>query len=624
METIEKNHTVRKVLWHLLMLVCVAVYAIGLALICEAAGRQDFDTFLDFIQTDIGKMAMKNTAILAGLLILGLYCLTGKISISMGVVSAVLLILHLINAFKLHFRNEPFYPWDITLAAEATNILSTISLSVSRSMMAAMVYIALALVIALVMDLLVLRKNKPGRGVRLAAFAIVSVYFCVCFTNWFSKDYIRENAGPVRPYNQKASYLESGFIYAFAANYYHARVDAPENYSQSQMEALTGGYEAQTGTVTPNVIIVMSEAFADIWNADNLTFEEALAPTYTALAEQYLSGNCLTSEFGGNTANCEFEVLTGFSTYLLPNGTVPYMSYLNQQTDSYVSFLNSQDYYTLALHPYQRSFFSREKAYELLGFDDYYSEEHFVDVERLRAFKFVSDDAVADRIIAEFEQNQKTDRGFFCHTVTMLNHTSYYASDWAEELQVGMEANCELSQAEYDSIRSYATGLQYADAMLAKLVDYFSQVDEPTVILFFGDHQPSLGSPGYELMQRIGYVRDYTTAEGIAALQSTPYLIWNNFEDTPTHVKTDLSMFQLLPYMTRMLDLDRPGFHSYMDALFAEVRAATRTIRVDAEGNPAFTLNDHAQQTFEDYLTVVYDNLLGKQYSSAQLYSPVP
>lgn len=610
----------RKLLWHLLMVLCVAVYAMGLAVCCEASARLDFATFRSFLQTDYAVMSLRNTAILAALLIGGVYCLTGRISIAMGTVSVPLLLLHLINAFKLAFRNEPFYPWDFTLAGEATNILSSIRLSFSKPMVVTFGYILAALAVGILMDLLVLRKNRPGRGTRAAAFAVLAVYFCVCFGTWFSRDYIRENAGPVRTYNQKASYLESGFLYAFAANYYHARITPPADYSQELIDGITEGCEGSDGAVAPNVIIVMSEAFSDIWTAENLVFDRELAPTYTALAEQYLSGRCMTSEYGGNTANCEFEVLTGYSTALLPSGTVPYMSYMNQPTDSYVSFLKSEGYYAVALHPFQRSFFSREKAFELMGFDDYYSEEHFEGAERLRAMKFVSDDAVADRIIAEFEKNRQTDRGFFCHTVTMLNHTSYYASDWAEELQVGMEPGCELSQAEYEAIRSYATGVQYADAMLARLVDYFEDVDEPTVILFFGDHQPSLGSGGYELMQRIGYVADNTTPEGILRLQSTPYLIWNNFEDQPTAAKMDLSMFHLLPYMTRTLDMDRPGYHGYMDALFTQTRGVTRRVSLDGSGVPVPALEGEAQARFQEYLTLVYDGLLGKQYGNRILY----
>ena len=185
---------------------------------------------------------------------------------------------------------------------------------------------------------------------------------------------------------------------------------------------------------------------------------------------------------------------------------------------------------------------------------------------------------------------------------------------------MGMTATCELSQTEYESLRSYATGIRYADAMLKKLVDYFSRVAEPTVILFFGDHQPSLGSPGYELMQRIGYVADNTTPEGILALQSTPYLIWNNFQVEPTAAQMDLSMFHLIPYMTRMLDLPRPAFHGYMDELFELTRGVTRKVSLDGDGIPVQSLLGEAKAKFDEYLTLVYDGLLGEQYANADLY----
>jgi len=141
---------------------------------------------------------------------------------------------------------------------------------------------------------------------------------------------------------------------------------------------------------------------------------------------------------------------------------------------------------------------------------------------------------------------------------------------------VGMEASCELTQAEYESLRSYATG--------------------------------------------IGYVEDNTTDEGRAALQSVPYLIWNNFQEEPTAVKLDMSMFHLLPYMTRMLDMDRPAFHSYMDTLFEQVRGVTRKVSLDGSGTPLLTLEDGAKEKFDEYLSIVYDGLIGKQYSSEALY----
>lgn len=616
----EVKGTLGKLGWHLLMAVCLGIYAVGLVLVCEAAARVEFRTFQEFLETDVGLMAMKNTAVLAFTLMLALYFLLRRIWAAMALVSVPMLICHLINAFKLTLRNEPFFPWDITLAGEATNILSSVSLQPGKAMILAVCCIAAAILVAAVLDRLVLRRNRPGWVASLSCFAAAAVIFVTLCVSWLSQSYIQEHTIPVRVYNQHWSYRENGFVYTFIANIYHARVSAPEGYSAESVRELTGELSGSEGSVEPNVIVVMSEAFADLWNAENLTFGEVLAPNYLALSEEYLSGKCLTSEYGGNTANCEFEVLTGYSTWMMPNGTVMYMSYLNQQTDSYVSFLKSRDYYAVALHPYQRSFFSREKAFELLGFDDYYSVEHFQDAERLRVGNFVSDLEVADRIIAEFEKNQATDRGFFCHTVTMLNHTSYYASDWPEEERVAMQADCELTEAEYDSLVSYATGLRHADSMLGRLTDYFSQVEEPTVILFFGDHQPSLGSHGYTLMQRLGYVSDNTVPEGKAQLQSTPYLIWNNFEEEPTAARMDLSMFQLLPYMTRMLDLPRPAFHSYMDELFAVTRGVTRQVSLDGEGTPMQTLEGEALEKFREYLILVYDGLLGKQYGNQALY----
>lgn len=610
----------RKLFWHLLMALCVAVYAAGLAIVCDTAGRQDFATFRTFVATDLGLLVLKNTAVLAGLLILAMYFLVRRIWLAMALVSVPALIFHIISAFKLILRNEPFYPWDFNLAGEATNIISSVALHPTKMMIAAAVYVAASLLVALVLDLWVLRRNRPGTRASLAAFAAMTAAFGLLAGHWLSEGYIQEHTIPVRMYNQRWTYEENGFVYAFAANVYVARQDAPADYSAEAIRAEVQDYSGSEGSVEPNVIVVMSEAFADIWNAKELQFDEPLAPTYLELAAQYPSGNCLTSEYGGSTANCEFEVLTGYSTYQMPSGIVPYMSYLNQQTDNYTTFLQSRGYYTLALHPYQRSFFSREKAYGLMGFQDFYSEEHFEGAERVRYMKYVSDDDLADRIIEEFERNQQTDRGFFCHVVTMMNHTSYHKSDWPEEAQVGMTAGCELTEKEYDVLRCYATGVQLEDQMLAKLVDYFSDVEEPTVLLFFGDHQPSLGTPGYELMQRIGYVEDNTSLEGILALQSTPYLIWNNYQTEPRGEKMDLSMFHLVPYMTRLLDLPRPAFHSYMDGLFELTRGVTRQISLDGSGTPVLTLEGEAKAAFDEYLNLVYDGLLGKQYGNEYLY----
>jgi hypothetical protein len=125
----------KKLLWWLIPAVFAAVYALGLTLMCEAAGRVEMRTFWIFLPTEVGQMALKNTAVLTGVLILALYVLTTKLSVAVGLVSVPMLIFHIINAIKLTLRNEPFYPWDFTLAGEATNILSSVKLTFSDAML---------------------------------------------------------------------------------------------------------------------------------------------------------------------------------------------------------------------------------------------------------------------------------------------------------------------------------------------------------------------------------------------------------------------------------------------------------------------------------------------------------
>ena len=607
----------KTLLFYGIVFLAVLGFAYGLAVISEAVSQGSFENFQTFRESDTAPLILTNLTVLLGLLIYSLYFLTTKLSVSIALVGFPYLSLHLINAFKLTFRNEPFYPWDISLAGEAANIAGSMKIELTAPMVWGIVFILSGIAIAIAVDLLWQKKSRPRYRWCLLTGAVTAVLLIGSCCITMNENYLKENGIDIIVYAQSTSYKKNGFIYSFMANIYESEIDAPADYSQSAVTQIVNSYHKTDSDLQPNVIIMMSEAFADIWNAENLTFEQEVAPNFTALAERYLSGSCLTSEYGGNTSNCEFEVLTGYSTYLLPSGTVPYMNYLNHNTDSYVSFLKNQNYYTVAIHPYLRTFFSREKAYGLLGFDNFYSEDDFENAERVRSMQYISDDAVVDRIIEEYE---KTDQPFFCHTVTMQNHASFFLEDWPVEEKIDFTADCELSEEEYNTLRSYVTGIHSADEALGKLISYFESVDEPTVILFFGDHQPSLYGDSRELMERIGYTDDRESEEGLAALQSTPYLIWNNFEETPTHAEENMSMFHLLPYMTRTLGLSRPGFHAYMDTLYEEVRAVTRNICLNAEEEATAYLSREEQEKFDEYLMLVYDGLIGKKYGNLFLY----
>lgn len=608
----------KKIWIRVAILILLAFYTCGLVYVSEAVAQLDEEAFLEFRFSEWGSTALWNSAFLVCFATLALALLLRSLSASVGIVSIAYFGIHLANAMKIVFRNEPVYPWDLTLMGEVTNIASSMNFEITLWMKRGILYVAAAIVIAVLIDIFLLRKNHSAYWKEALAGVLCVMVVWIGGADLLGREYLQEHQISFVSWDPRASYREAGFLYAFAAAGYTSETEEPEGYGKGAVEAAVAGLEEAEEGVEPNIIVLMSEAFIDLESAEKLHFDRELTPNFNRLKEQYLSGRCMTSEYGGGTANSEYEVLTSYSTYQLPSGTIAYMNVVNRDMDSYVSYLNAEDYYTVALHPYQRSFFSRDKAYSVLGFDDFYSEEHFEGAERVRGENYISDAALTDRIIEEYEKNKTSGQKFFCHAVSMQNHASFPANDFGQS--VGLTADVELTEDETESIRTYATGLTYTDAALGALIDYFSNQQEPTVILFFGDHIPALGTDTAELASRIGYAGEQGSVDGKLTVQSTPYLIWNNFEETPTAEKQDLSMFQLIPYMTRKLGMQRPLFHVYMDKLFETLWGVTRQVTLSADGTGSYQVPEEAREAWEEYLLLVYDGVQGKRYGNKLLY----
>ena len=605
----------------------VVLFSYGLAFCSEAAAQQTLSNMRIFLEGAGAAAALRNTALMSALLIFAVTLITTKLSAGVGIVGIGLFAMHLTSGIKIMFRNEPFYPWDVSLVQEATNIVSKLDIVLTKTMIAGLIFVILGLVLAVLADIFWMKKLKLSYRAKLLSGLAALGLFIGCGCGLFSDAYLKSHEIVIRNWDQLSGYQEYGFVYSFIANYKNAKINSPAGYGEAAVLEIAGRAEdlaaeeknAGPTVENPNIIILMSEAFTDINSSAALHFEQDITPTLTALQKSYLSGRALTQQYGGGTANSEFEVLTSYSPYYLPGGTIAYMSYVNSGTNSYVSFLKDQGYSTIAAHPYLRTFFSREKAYAAMGFDAYYSEEDFEGAERIRWDTYISDAALTDKIIALYEENLATGKPFFNHAVSMQNHASYGKNDYPEEDTVSFESDVELSEEEYGVLASYATGIRLSDLALGRLIEYFEQVEESTVIVFFGDHMPHLGVDNWELLERIGYLTG-SGEEKELRFFSTPYIIWNNFEEEPVAQSQDLSMFQLLPYMTRSLGLSRPTFYAYMDGLTAWFYGVTPNICLDAQGNPVFELEPEAWRRFEEYWMIVYDGLIGKGYANQILY----
>lgn len=149
----------------------------------------------------------------------------------------------------------------------------------------------------------------------------------------------------------------------------------------------------------------------------------------------------------------------------------------------------------------------------------YFIEELPKGLDTVRGF--VTDSENYKELIRLCEENEKAgDEPFFCFNITMQKHGGYIAEPYEDIVAKGNEDNSELS--------TYLSMINKSDDVLRELIRYFEQVDEDTIILFFGDHQPLLRTEFYEKIYGKPYVS--FTSEELKSVYNVPYLIWSNYE----------------------------------------------------------------------------------------------
>lgn len=286
----------------------------------------------------------------------------------------------------------------------------------------------------------------------------------------------------------------------------------------------------------PNLIVIMDETFTDLqaisrfmvengYAATELLIDEEVLPYFNSLnpsAPNIERGWALSSVFGGNTANSEMEFLTGHSMAFLPANTVAYNLYLNEKNAfSIVDLLNKEGYLTVGMHPEDPTNWSRDKIYPYYGFskilfiDDFTAGLSQDDWYR----DHVSDSAIFRKIMSLYEEKEEG-TPLFTFAVTMMNHGGYSTENF--------DYTVHLSEYDkYTGTQEYLSSIQQTDKALQELIGYFENVDEETIIVFFGDHQPSLSDSFYSTF--FGLSED---PEGIEkqAKYAVPYLIWANFD----------------------------------------------------------------------------------------------
>ena len=497
----------------------------------------------------------------------------------------------LVNYYVLRFRGRILFPADVAAWRTAANVADGFDYSMDWYMVQAGVLLVAYLFLVWACPA---QKKRARLGLWKggALWAVIGVYCYVFFCT---------GALPALGiFTQQWVTQRNGFLLNFTVALRYSSVEKPEGYSEETVLKLMEAYpsvEGDADAVRPvNIVAVMNESFADFSVFDTFEASEDPTPFLHSLKENTVKGWMYSPVTGGGTATVEFEYLTGFTSLFQPPHTVAYQLYVEEGMPSLAALAGAQGYETTAFHPYKSSGWNRVLAYQYLSFDHQLYQE---DVENPWYIRhYISDLSDYDTI---FDVTQAQDTTFLFN-VTMQNHSGY-AQGW-NNLERTIDLPAELTRTD-SSAEQYFALARESDNALRELITYYSNVDEPTLVVFFGDHQPPLKNAFYEVLY--GKKLSERTTEEVMQQYAVPFFIWANY-DIEEQEDVVISPNYLGVLTAQMAGLPLTGYMNFLSQMYEVLPAITPVGFVTADGQfvEEEELNEEQQAWLDTYEILNY------------------
>ncbi len=517
--------------------------------------------------------------------------------------------------FVIQFRGTPIMPWDFLSLKTAASVAGNYTYEMnSRFLISTFCFVVLIIAAA-----------KCISRIRPLPFRIVGVLLCtaglLAAGIQLQKKEVKDWLGMDQTlFTPTVRYRNNGFLAAFIGNLHLIYVEKPEGYSAAEAEEIGSAFPVsseQTYDLTemPNIIVIMDEAFSDLAVLGEFGVTEDYMPNFRKLMDEYTGGYLMTSVKGGNTANTEYEFLSGDTMAFLPEGSVVYQQFIHGEVPTLATYLLNLGYQTEAIHPYLPGGWDRDTVYPLLGFETFLSQYDFENPDRVR--DYISDKAAFEKIIEEFENKAEDDRTFIFE-VTMQNHSGY-SKEYAGFTEEVLLTDLSYSNTQTKAVEKYLTLIKYSDDAVGELIDYFETVDEPTIIVMFGDHEPT----DYitDVIARItGYDGEASLEERQKAYQ-VPYFVWNNMG-----LDIDVPELTSVNYLAADI-LSAAGFPltSYQQFLLnmqESLPVICANACVDTDNSYyAYDEESEYQELLQDYQILAYNHLTDEEHRVESLFS---
>lgn len=529
--------------------------------------------------------------------------LFGKLKTALIVESVFFMIYGLANFYILSFRAAPIMPWDIYSLKTAASVSDNFSYSLEKET----IFVLIGFFILLILEWQTTLTLKKNWKVRIGGF-LASICVLFGFVNMLHQDStVTRFQLYDKLFTPSVMSKRDGTAIAFLMELEYLTIDKPDNYSTAAAEELLASHQSDSSATpekTPNIIVIMNEAFSVLsvlgdfeTNEDYMPFIHSLMKEGT---ENTISGNLNVSVLGGNTANTEFEFLTGNTMAFLPQGSVAYQQYVHGEMPSMASLLRDYGYQTVAMHPYNSTGWNRNTVYPDFGFQESFFIKDWKNPEKIR--KYVSDKACYEKIIEAYESKEEN-TPLFVFNVTMQNHSSY--SEEFDNFTPDITVNGTKSKV----LPNYLSLLKISDEAIKDFVQYFSNEEEDTIIVFFGDHQPT-NSVAAPVLNLNGKRTDSLTIAEETLRYKVPFFIWANYDiQEAANVETSPNFLGNIVLETAGIPLS--DYRSFLSEL-EEKYPVISSIRAEDATGTSYEIKE-AEQYLNDYAILQYYYLLDKK-----------
>ncbi|WP_416207856.1 LTA synthase family protein [Enterococcus sp. HY326] len=569
--------------------------------------QNDYDTSLAFkfaFSWHVEKFFLGSLVL--GTLLVFIMSIAGSVTIGAIFYTFVIGVLGYADYLKMLYREEPIYPDDLKMIVE---------FGLLREMVGTGPFVFLMILAVLILAVFIYqiyRSFKMGRKLQILRVVglVLSSGLLVYFSDFNNEDNLLRQAYNKTalwiPYSQQMNYYNVGFVGGFLYNLNVDAMDEPAGYSKEAVQEIVDKYQSQATennqTATdeePNIIYVMSESFSDPANLNGITVEGDPLADYYAVADETYSGKMLSQNYGGGTANIEFEALTSLSMGLMNvQMTTPYTMLVSNldQLPSMVSLLSGRGYQTTAIHPYNTSMYKRQDVYEKLGFDDFLYEDTMTHTDTIENNPYISDAAAYSEIMDLLSTDETPQ---FVHLVTMQTHMPY--SGKYSTLNYSATGNDNSA-----SLNNYLQDIAYSSEALQEFLTELNQLDRRTLVVFWGDHLPGI------------YSDEIQEENAGATLHETQFLIYDSageLSQQETH-DTITSPFYFAPNLLSQSNQSTTGFYEMLLAVEDFLPAFEKGLYY--QGNQWFEtaqLSTPQEEIYEEYQMIQYDIVSGEQYS---------